>query len=68
MKDLDNAPIPLDRNAMLIEDGNALFHTLTDIPNNFMLIAYRIFDSLPKGIDLIFSTDMFHEGSIKDME
>ncbi|MPC13645.1 hypothetical protein E2C01_006385 [Portunus trituberculatus] len=68
VKDLDNAPIPLDGNTMLIQDGNALFHTLADIPNNFMFIAQRIFDSMPKGIDLLFSTDMYHEGSIKDME
>lgn len=66
--DVDDAQLPFDANTLLIQDGNALFHTLTDVPNNFMLIAHRVFDSIPKGVDVVFSTDMYHEDSVKDME
>ena len=68
VKDVNDAPLPEDASTMLIQDGNALFHAMTDIPSNFRLISHRIFDSMPKRVNFVFSTDMYQEGSIKDME
>ncbi len=68
VKDIDDAPIPHAADTLMIQDGNALFHTMTHVPGNFQLISHQIFDSMPKTMDFIFSTDMYQEGSIKDME
>ena len=68
VKDVNDAPLPEDASTMLIQDGNALFHAMTDIPSNFQLISHRIFDSMPKRVNFVFSTDMYQEDSIKDME
>ena len=68
VKDVNDAPLPEDASTMLIQDGNALFHAMTDIPSNFRLISHRIFDSMPKRVNFVFSSDMYQEGSINDME
>ena len=41
---------------------------MTDIPRNFQLISHRLFDNIPKKVNFVFSTDMYQEGSINDME
>jgi len=58
VKDVNDAPLSDDTNTMFIQDNNALFHTMTDIPNNFQLVSHRIFDNLPKRINLTFSANM----------
>jgi len=67
VKNVDNAPLPTD-DTLLILDGNALFHSLTQIPENFSLIAHKVFDGLPRNSDCLFSTDMYAEGSVKTQE
>ena len=67
MKDVNDALFPQDASTMLIQDGNALFHAMTDIPANFQLISHQIFYSMPKSLNFVFSTDMYQEGLIKDL-
>ena len=43
------------------------FHSMTNIAANFRLIADNIFGAMPQG-DFIFSTVMYHEESVKQME
>ena len=68
VKDIDDIPLPTEGRTLIIQDGNALFHTMHDIPANFQQIAHHIFDRIPKHSDFIFSTDMYKVGSIKEME
>uniref|UniRef100_UPI00359026EA uncharacterized protein isoform X1 n=2 Tax=Myxine glutinosa TaxID=7769 RepID=UPI00359026EA len=64
-----NVSVPLPRaDTLIIQDGNALFHTLQDIPGNFQQIAYTIYDAMPKQNDIVFSTDMYKAQSVKGME
>ena len=67
LKDTEDVPLPRDK-TMIIQDGNALFHTIQELPGNFKEIAYRIFDAMPKNCDLVFSTDMYKTHSVKRME
>ena len=68
LKGVNDALILSDAKTLLIQDGNATFHAMSDIPRNFELISYQIFDNKPKHVNFLFSTDMYHDGSIKDME
>ena len=68
MKGINDALFPSDAKTLIIQDGNATFRAMTDIPSNFELISYQIFDNMPKCVNFLFSTDMHHDGSIKDME
>ena len=69
MKDTDMAtPPPQDQTLLVIEDGNALFHSMTDIPKNFSGICDKLFNMMPHNVDVIFSTDMYKKGSVKAME
>ena len=71
-KDIDNAPIP-QGNGMTIEDGNALFHIIKQIPGTFEKICEKFYEMLgPRG-DVIVSTDMYSpcskgKGKIKPMK
>ena len=53
---------------MIIIDGNAAYHTLTDLPHTFGEVSQKIFYTLPKGSDITFSTDMYKTHSIKSIE
>ena len=46
-------------------DGNALFHSLTQIPETFGEVAEQLFKSLPKVKRVHFLTDNYHDVSIK---
>lgn len=48
--------------------GNAHFHTLNDVQPTFELIGLQLLDRLANKPDVIFSTDSYHEGSIKSQE
>ena len=65
VQDVSDAPVPIDLSSTLvIQDDNAIFHVMSNITSNFHLIAHKIFDSSPRSGDVIFSTDMYKEGSI----
>ena len=57
---------PVD--AMFIQDGNALFHTLTNLPPTFGGICLHILDLLLSKKNFVFSTDSYHPDSIKTQE
>ena len=57
-----------DDTVLLIEDGNALFHSMKEIPCNFSQISEKQFNMTSQKVDVIFSTDMYKEYSVKSME
>ena len=59
---------PPNNDTLLVEDGNACLYYLKELPENFRGICHKIFDLITKNADFIFSTDMYHEHSIKSME
>ena len=50
--------MPSSETSLIIEDGNAVFHYLKEVPGNFKQICHKILDMLPKSTDVVFSTDM----------
>lgn len=67
--DTDIADVPKqDDSLLVVEDGNALFHCMREVPSNFKQIAEKLFNMMPKKVDVIFSTDMYLEDSVKSME
>ena len=67
LKGIQDMPLPRDH-TLVVQDGNAMFHTLQAIPGNFKQIAHRIYNALPKNCDVIFSTDMYQPQSVKALE
>jgi hypothetical protein len=67
-KDVEDVPPSPDDKTLVIEDGNAAFYYLKDLPPNFRDICARLFDMVVRKSDIIFSTDMYLENSIKSME
>ena len=68
IKEVEDTQLPVDEDTLIIQDGNAMFHAMIDVPQNFLEISRRIFDRMPRKVDFVFSTDMYQEGSIKEME
>jgi len=52
----------------LIQDGNAMFHSMVDIPPTFKRIALRLLDAMIKHKKFIFSTDCYNKYSVKAQE
>ena len=65
---MEDVPPPPDNKTLVIEDGNAAFYYPRDLPPNFRDICARLFDMVVRKLDIIFSTDMHLENSIKSME
>ena len=55
-------------NSVFIIDGNALFHSILDIPTTFGELAKKIFSCLPKSSTIHFVTDTYRDNSIKRAE
>ena len=69
LDDTDTMTVPpQDKTVLLIEDGNALFHSIKEIPANFKQISEKLFNMTSQKVDVIFSTDMYKEDSVKSME
>ena len=66
-KHIDSDELP-PANTTLVQDGNALFHCMKQIPANFSDISVALFDMLPKCGDVIFSTDMYYKNSTKERQ
>ena len=62
------APRPPEEEVFHIEDGNAVFHAMTNIPGTFKGIALKLLDQSAKKKSMIFSTDSYHENSPKAHE
>ena len=54
--------------ALHIQDGNALFHVLTNTAPTFGEICLQVLDQMVAKKDFIFSTDSYHADSIKAQE
>ena len=54
--------------AFYIQDGNALFYTLANLSPTFGAICLQVLDQLVAKKNFIFSTDSYHEDSIKSQE
>jgi len=63
VKDIDDSDLYVNqRDCMLIEDGNALFYSLQEIPPSFGDIAHKILSSIVgHASPVIFSTDTYSE-------
>ena len=68
VKEIEDALLPPPDETLIIEDGHALFYCMKEVPGNFCQISNKVFDSMPKTSDVIFSTDMYKENSIKENE
>lgn len=51
-----------------IQDGNALFHALTNLPPTFGTICLALLDQMVAKKNFIFSTDAYHADSVKAQE
>ena len=60
--------VPYPKDTFFIQDGNALFHTLTNLPPTFGDICLQILDQMVAKKNFIFSTDSYHADSIKAQE
>ena len=69
-KEVETEDFPPSVETLVIEDGNALFYYMKDIPKTFKHICSRIFDMLPISSNVICCTDMYNdrERPIKSME
>ena len=68
-KELDNLTMPSDAKTLNVEDGNAIFYCMKEVPATFKQICEKIYDvSIVGKSDLLFSTDMYKENSIKSVE
>ena len=67
---LEDAPevVPYPNDALHIQDGNALFHALTNLPPTFGGICLKVLDQMVAKSYFIFSTDSYHTDSIKAQE
>ena len=67
IRNVVNAKYPSEQTTV-IEDGNAVFHCLTNVPNTFAEIAERVFEMASSCSSVVFSTDMYKADSVKSME
>ena len=56
------------KDAMFIQDGNALFHTMTNLAPAFRGIALQLLGLMLPKRDFVFSTESYRLGSIKSQE
>ena len=67
-KDIEDAVVLQGERTLVIEDGNASFYYMKELPDNFNQISHKVFDIMSKNPDVIFSTDMYKDDSVKAME
>ena len=63
-----NRDVQYPTDSMFIQDWNALFHTLMNLPPTFGGICLQIFDLMISKKSFIFSTDSYYPDSIKRQE
>ena len=69
VKDIKDASVPSDQETMYIEDGNAIFHSMREMPRTFKQICQNILSiALSAKTNVIFSTDSYMPDSIKSLE
>ena len=60
--------VAYSKDSMFIQDGNALFHTMTNLIPTFGGITLQLLDLMLPKRDFVLSTDFDHSGSIKTQE
>lgn len=67
---IDDTPeeVVVPANSMYIQDGNALFHALKNLPPTFGEICLKVLDQMVAKTNFVFSTDSYHPDSIKSQE
>ena len=60
--------VPYPKEALYIQDGNALFHALMNLPPTFGEICLQVLDQMVAKKNFVFSTDSYHSDSIKAQE
>ena len=63
-----NDEVQYPNGSMFIQDGNAVFHTLANLPPTFGGICLQILDHMVAKRSFIFSTDSYHPDSLKTQE
>ena len=66
--EISEEELPFPRDAICIMDGNALFHSLTNLAPTMGGICKQILRAMVDKHDFVFSTDSYHEDSIKTYE
>lgn len=67
-KDCTDMNVSQAKVTLTVYDGNATFYYMKDIPANFSQICSKVFDTIGKTGDVVFSTDQYLPGSVKSME
>ena len=68
-KGIEDADIPPDGDTLNIENGNATFYSMKEVPATFRQISENMFDvSTARKSSVLFSTDMYQENSVKYLE
>ena len=67
---MEDAPeeVPYPTESLYIQDGNALFHALKNLPPTFFAICLQVLDQMVAKNNFVFSTDSYHADSIKAQE
>ena len=60
--------VPFPKDALHIQDGNALFHALKGLPPTFGGVCLKVLDHMISKKNFVFSTDCYDEDSIKAQE
>jgi len=67
---MEDAPedVSYPTDSLYIQDGNALFRALTNLPTTFGAICLQVLDQMVAKTTFVFSTDSYHADSIKAQE
>lgn len=65
--DVEEVCCPTDK-TLFIQDGNAFYHALTNLPPSFGAVCLQILDQMAAKSHFLFSTDSYLEHSIKSQE
>lgn len=68
LEDFPDNGVSQPKDALFIQDGNALLHALKNLPPTFGEICLKILDQMVAKKNFVFSTDSYHEDSIKSQE
>ena len=68
-KGIEDADIPPNGDTLNIEDGNATFYSMKEVPATFRQISVKIvYISTARKSSVLFSTDVYQENSVKSLE
>lgn len=68
VKDVEAASLLDPDSTLIIEDGNALFHYMSEVPKNFRDLCKKVYLIMTKRSDVVCSTDIYKPYSIKGMQ